>query len=370
MGLFDHLYHLDWTARYPLQYYYQDGRHVIFDKYEINMFGEIYNIKTKQRVKYDKIGFYDIVTIYNLKNKDCQIRVARAVASTFHGKPPTPLHTTEHIDCANKNNDIVSELTWIDIQGQNKNRIMPEEQLSAYIIVREDLEMTTKKWICYLKDEKNPYGREYTKNMIHDYAQKKKHGFSYKVYDDLPNETWYKISNSENSQGHWEISDHNRIARISKYARNVIDVTRFGLDRKYPRILINGRICYLHVIAFETYYPELYNHMKPGEMILHKFDDKIDFRPHMLYIGDSSKNSTDAHDNGCYDDTKRSRVSCCSYINGVLEKRHESQDDAVKYLRANGYPRAARSSISDALKALKDYNKVLVRYDRTWSFKS
>ena len=52
MGLFDHLYHLDWSARYPLQYYYNDGRHVIFDKYEIDMFGNIYNKKTGIVMKY------------------------------------------------------------------------------------------------------------------------------------------------------------------------------------------------------------------------------------------------------------------------------------------------------------------------------
>lgn len=41
MGLFDHLYHFDWTAHYPLEYYYNDGRHAIFDKYEIDMFGNM-----------------------------------------------------------------------------------------------------------------------------------------------------------------------------------------------------------------------------------------------------------------------------------------------------------------------------------------
>jgi hypothetical protein len=362
MGLFDHLYNLDWTARYPLEYYYNNGRHVTFKKYEIDMFGNIYNKKTGVRLSYSKIGDYDKVTVTDSTMKKCNILIARAVVSTFHGKPPTKEHSTEHVDCTNKNNDIVCELTWMDSLGQNKNRNQPEELLTAFIIVREDLEMTNKEWLRHLSDEKNHMGREYTKKMMRYYAQKKQHGFYYKVYDDLPGEKWYEVRKSENKMGRWEISDQNRIAYVTKHARNVIDATRFGFMGKYPTIGINGKNRLLHAVAFEAYYPEEYAAMKPGEMILHEFDDKLDFRPHKLRIGNASENRKDAHYNGCYDDTKIARTPCCSYVDEVFEKRHESQDAAATYLKENGYPRASQGNISTALGS----TTVSTMYGRMW----
>lgn len=369
MGLFDHLYHLDWTALYPLEYYYDDGRHIIFDKYEIDMFGGIYNKKTGRLMSYSKIDKYCMVNIRDFAGKKYNISVARAVVSTFGGKPPTTKHSTEHIECTNKDNNIVCELTWMDSIGQIKNRIRLEDNLCSCVVVRGGLEMTIKEWIKYLNNTNNHLGRKYTKRIVYDYAQNKKHGFSYKIYDDLPGETWHKVVKSENSQGHWEISDKNRIAYISKHARNVIESTRFGFTGKYPVICINGKNRRLHDVAFEAYYPDLYIAKKSHEMILHKFDDKLDFRPHMLYIGDASKNQKDSHDNGCRNGTKTARISCCSYIDGVLEKCHESQLDAEKYLKSisDKYLKSKSSAIGEALEALKD-NKILVRYDRTWKF--
>lgn len=364
MGLFDNLYHLDWTARYPLQYYYNDGRHVNFDKYEIDMFGNIYNNKSGQCLAYRKSVGYATINVCDSSGGRCAIRVARAVVSTFHGKPPTIEHTTEHIDCTNKDNDIVCELTWMDPSGQVKNRIDSGERLNANIISNGGVEMTIKEWVKYLKDEKNSYGREYTENAIKMYAIRKQHGFSYKIYEDLPGEIWYHVVNSDNKMGYWEISNQNRIAYISKHSRNVIDVTRFGFSGKYPKICINGKSRLLHDVAFEAYYPDEYASMKTGEMILHKFDDTLDFRPHVLRIGTMSENAKDAHDNGCYNGAKTSRISCVSYVNGVLEKHHDSLEDAEKYLRTNGYLKADYSAIGKILK-IKD--KVLIRYGRTWS---
>jgi hypothetical protein len=363
MGLFDHLYQFDWTAKYSLQYYYQDGRHVVFDKYEIDMFGNVYNKQTEDRLSCRKSKDYDIYSVCDNTKKQRNIRKTRAVVSSFMGKPPTRRHSADHIDCTNKNNDIVSELTWMDPLGQKNNQIRPKEYMSAQLVVRDGIEMTRIEWVRHLRGEKNSYDREYTESMIKYYAQNKKYGFSYKVYEDLPNEAWYKVSNSENKMGHWEISNQNRIAYVTSHARNVMDITRFGFTGKYPKIQINGKQRGLHQIAFETFYPDAYAAMKSGEMILHKFDDKLDFRPHVLHIGDASTNGKDSHDNGCHDGTKTARKPCCSYVNGVFEKLHESQDAAVKYLRANGCPNADRSAIRKALKS----NKVLILHDRTWT---
>lgn len=61
-------------------------------------------------------------------------------------------------------------------------------------------------------------------------------------------------------------------------------------------------------------------------MVLHEDDDKLDFRPHKLRLGTSSQNSRDAYNNG----KQSERVKCASYIDGVLEKEHLSQSDALR----------------------------------------
>jgi len=240
---------------------------------------------------------------------------------------------------------------------------MPKDLSCAKIIVRDELEMTAKGWVKYLNEENC---QRYTESMIFHYAQRKTKGFSYKEYEDLMNETWYRIKNSESKKGHWEISDKNRIAYVSNHTRNVIDKTRFGLSNKYPVIRINGKSRRIHDVAFETYYPDEYTNKKPGEMILHKYDDKLDFRPHVLYIGDASLNGKDSHDNGRRNGTKTARRPCISYINGAFEKRHESLGAAEKYLRDNGHSKASHCAIHQALKARID-NKILTKYGRTWS---
>jgi hypothetical protein len=365
MGLFDNLYDLEWTARYPLHYYFDDGRHIIFEKYEIDMFGLIFNKKTDRLLRYKRDGDYNRVTVY-YNDKPHTIFVARAVVSTFLGKPPTSFHSTEHIDNTNKINDIVCELTWIDLPGQGKNRKQPKTYLSAQIVVRDGLELTAKEWVKYLNETSSIVNCQYTVGMITNYAQSKSHGFSYKVYEDLPNERWYHIVNSDTTRGHWEISDKNRIARVSKFGRNVLDASRFGFDKKYPRIWINGKNRYLHDVAFEAYYPEVYDAKMSHEMILHKLDDKLDFRPHLLTIGDGSQNITDAYDNGHRDESKNARVPCMSFINGVFEKRFESQSDAEKYLKKMGFSKADGTAIGTALTILRDTNKLVTRYKRTW----
>jgi hypothetical protein len=54
-----------------------------------------------------------------------------------------------------------------------------------------------------------------------------------------------------------------------------------------------------------------------------------------------------------------------SYIDGIYEIMHDSQSDAIKYLRHIGYKKANNSEICTALKAQND-NKILTRYDRIW----
>jgi hypothetical protein len=229
------------------------------------------------------------------------------------------------------------------------------------IIVKDDIDKTAKEWVIYLKDEKNQLGRKYTDGIIRDYARMKRHGFSYKVYPDLPGEMWKEIDGSKNTRGRWEISNMCRVKYITAHAENVLSGERLYLRNGYPTIAINGKHRYCHIVAFMTFYPEEYASKKPYEIVLHVGDNKLDFRPYKLRLGTHSENGIEAHDNGKHDGTKTARMKCASYINGVFEKEHESQYDAETYLKSIGFEKASQSNICNAL-----CGKHNTLYGRVW----
>jgi hypothetical protein len=274
-------------------------------------------------------------------------------------------HTADHKD-KNRENDIDDNIRWLCKKGQRDNQDRPETYKSAFLVDRYgENEKTFKEWTDYLnsRGEKNHMGREYTSGMIKMYAQRKQHGFSYKQYPDIPGEIWEEIIDSNNSRGRWEVSDMNRFKYITNHAENVLSGERLGLDHGYPTININGKHWKCHILAFMTFFPDEYANKKPNENVLHEDDDKMDFRPHKLRLGTQTENIIDAHDNGKYDGKKNSRMKCVSYIDGIYELIHDSQDDAVKYLKSIGYDNASNGGISNAL---NDKRKSDFAYGRTW----
>lgn len=348
-----------------LAYYFADGTYVIFDKYTIDTFGNVVNKKSGEKVSNYKSGVYQNCGVYDDNGKQHMIRINRAIASTFLDHPLTQEHTSDHID-RNPNNNTLDNIRWLDRTGQVNNQDRLESCKSAFIIIRNDIEKTCGEWVEYLKDEKNQFGRDYTNNMIKRYAQTNKFGFSYKKYQDLPEEVWLRVNNSETSQGRWEISNMNRMKYITKNAENVIEGSRLGIDgRGYPSVSIHKKNLACHIISFSTFFPEEYANKKPNEIILHEDDDKLDFRPHKLRLGTKSENGIDAHDNGKYDGKKTARKKCCSYVNDIFEKEHASQEDAVKYLISVGIHKANRSGIWKSLKSYQE-GEIITRYGRTW----
>jgi len=349
-----------------LQYYFvkdKEIRLVVFNKYYIEN-GIIVNKFYGTPVSYSRNNKYNRCTVSDDEGKRYNINVGRAIASTLYGEPPSTSHTADHID-QNSFNDTSDNIRWLCKSGQNKNRMMPDTFKSAYIIVKDGCEKTIVDWLDYLKCQKNTYGRDYTANMIIKYAQKKKHGFSYKEYPDLPGEIWKEVVNSKNIKGHWEISNQNRIKYVTTFATNVFSVEKLGTLSGYPRITINKKVWLCHILSFMTFFPELYANMKPAEIICHEDDDRMDFRPHKLRIGTASENNAEAHNNGCYDGTKSARMKCASYIAGVLEREYESQHDAANYLKTIGYEKASYSEVGRSLKAFRN-GKITTRYGRTW----
>ncbi|AGE52987.1 hypothetical protein PBCVFr5L_813R [Paramecium bursaria Chlorella virus Fr5L] len=340
-----------------LEYYFEDGSHVVFEKYAIDTFGIIKNKESGKLPSYGNKA-YNVCGVTDDKGKRRTILVGRAVASTFLGKPPTPLHTADHIESEQKKDDALANIRWLCKTGQANNRIVPKMQKSAFIIVKDSDEKTVKEWVECMNATKSQEEREFTYDMIKKYAQKKQRGFAYKEYPDLPGEDWKPIKGSENDQGHWKISNMNRVKWITKHAENVLWGERLGHSDGYPVVKINGKNCPCHILAFEAFKPTV---VRGDMMVLHEDDDKEDFRPHKLYLGTASDNRKDAHDNGKYDGTKSARMKCASYIDGVLEEEHLSLTAAAEYLKKKDYPKASRQGVVMALSG-----KYKTMYGRTW----
>jgi hypothetical protein len=347
----------------PLQYYFVKNNnieHVIFDKYTIDKNGVIINIKsgTIMRQHKSKDG-YTACAVRDNFGKQRGIKIGRALAS-LRGPPPTSEHTADHID-RNPNNNTMDNIRWATKKKQCENQERPETKKSTFIIVKDGLEKTAKEWVEYLKGNKNHAKREYTTKMIFSYVYRKQHGFAFKEYPDLPGEVWKKIEVLGNIKGCWEISDMNRVKYITKNAENVLSGDRLGLKAGYPVISLGK----CHILAFKTFFPEEYAAKKPGEIVLHENDDRMDFRPHKLRLGTRSENLIDAHDNDSFSGKKTARMKCASYIDGVIEKEHASQSDAMRYLKSLGLDKAAVQGINKALAACRKGENI-TRYDRTW----
>ena len=342
-----------------IKYYYKDGHVETFDKYYV-INDIIRNKKTDEEISQQltKSG-YKRVTLRGDDRKRKSLLVHRLLASTYIGPPPTLEYTVDHKD-RNRTNNSLENLSWKNSKDQAMNREYPESFKSAFIVVKDEIEKTIQDWVIHLQNENTPFGNAYTYAIIAKYAQQKRFGFVYKVFDDLPGERWKNISESKTSKGHWEISNKKRVKYVTKHASNVLDVSQLYTQDGYPSIQVNGKKRLIHILCLQAFYPEKYASIKPGEKVLHKEDDRHDFRPENLRLGTSSENGKDAHDNGKYDGTKSARKSYISFINDIKEKDHDSLHAAIRFLQENGYPKAICSNIRGALGTCK------IRYDRTW----
>ncbi|AGE49198.1 hypothetical protein ATCVBr0604L_539L [Acanthocystis turfacea Chlorella virus Br0604L] len=341
-----------------LHYYSASGELTIFPNYDIGENGVITNVKTGQVISRRKNSGYNIVNVRNNEGTQRTIRVSRAIASTFLGKPPTEHHTAEHDD-RNRNNDTLKNIRWEGKSGQSFNQHKPSTNKSAFVIARDDVEHTAKEWVEIFK---KPSGEKYTDNAINNYAQRQQHGFKYKKFPNLRGEVWKPVPGAKNTKGEWLISNKNRMKYKTKHAENVLTVDQLSKDDGYPIISIKGKHWSCHDLSFMTFRPNEYAARLPGDMILHKNDDREDFNPFRLRWGTPPDNGVDAHRNGKYDGTKSAQKPVASYINGILEKEHISNRAAESYLRNNGYTTADRSGIRYALRTGS------VSYGRTWVY--
>jgi len=350
-----------------LAYYFKNDHktRVEFSKYTIDTVdGVVQNKKSGEVVSCRKYGKYNRVGVLDDKGKYRMIQVGRAVASTFLGAPPTRKHTADHKD-RDPSNDALANIRWLDPPGQRENQERPDTYRTAFVVVKDGVGKTAKEWVAHLAGKLNHKKREYTESMIQHYAQRKTHGYAFKEYPDLEGEEWKDVGGSENTQGHWKISNMSRVKYVTTHAENVLSGDRLGRITGYPTVRVNGELWLCHVIAFRAFYPELWEARQSGEIVLHEDDDKEDFRPHKLRLGTQSKNVKDAYDNGKYDSTKRARMMCASYVDGVHEKDHDSQTAAAEYLKSKGCSEAPVKSIARSIGlALSGGHNTA--YKRTW----
>jgi hypothetical protein len=371
-SLFGDLFSLDWNEPRTLEHDGEDGTHIIFNKYEFDFFfGRIRHKKTKEYLSYGVGDDYNSIGPLDDSGNRRIIRVARAVLSTFVGKPKEN-DTADHLDCTNKNFDSIISLTWMDKDGQSRNQIRPDTCADAFLISgplpnsNKKHTATSKEWEKIYAGILNRNGNVLKRTSFSDYARRNVKGFSYKIFNDIPGEIWKTVVNSKNSRFHLEVSNKCRIARVSKYTRNVLSGDRLGLDRDRPITAVNGNDCHIHILVFAAFYPELYESKETGQVVRHLNDVSMDFRPENLVLGTRPENGTEAHDNGCHSGSSKERQACASFINDKFEKRHISQRDAADYLKANGYPNASNTAISRAIRAFKNNDKILIIYERTW----
>lgn len=334
--LWNNLFHIDWSDSWKsYEYYNDDGRHKQLSKYVIDLFGNTKHIRKNNILSPAISKNYYTLRLFDDDNKRHGIIVHRAVCSTFFGRPPTLQHTGDHIYSAQKTNNSIWNLKWSTGSEQAINQEKTDDRKNAFIIIKNGIEKTAKEWMIELN---------YSENMIYNKVRNNLDGFSYKLYDDLPNEIWKLIPNLPYDKGHIMMSNKSRVAIHNNHgARHIRTANNLYKQGGYPSI--NNIMA--HQIAMEIFCPEKIDNKKDGEIICHKNDNKLDFSPDNLYFGSASQNGTDAHDNGSFDETLSERKCCVARRpDGTFVKQFDSRADAVKWLHSEGFENAIRASIT------------------------
>lgn len=95
----------------------------VYTRYKVSNYGVVWDTKNEVEVSQVITGEpkYKYVNLTKDSGKRVLRRINNIVSWTFHGKPPTPKHTSDHID-RDKFNNVEWNLRWLDRRGQAKNR--------------------------------------------------------------------------------------------------------------------------------------------------------------------------------------------------------------------------------------------------------
>ena len=325
---------------------YVNGSLKILDNYEICRDTANIRHKYKQNILtqiYNNDGYKRVVARVDGKNQT--VLLGRAMLSTFLGPPDNPTFTADHIN-RKRDDDRLDNLRWASKQEQISNRNTQQTNNGGRIVVYDGVERTVKEWADIL---------DLCVSTI-KWRVGNKPEWSYKKYDNISGEIWVTIGNNT------EVSNLGRVGQNKTTERRVYETHEICIKNGYPVLTINNKNENLHILVFKAFYPDEYETKQDGHMICHKNDNKLDCSIDNLYIGSASDNTRDAHNNGKFDGTARERSSCCGTDILTGEKHQfDSLPDAVIWLKNNGYPKAAKSSISRCLN-----NKLNKTYGHTW----
>lgn len=324
---------------------YVNGSLEILDNYEICRDTANIRHKHKQNVltQIDNDGYKRVVV--SIDGVKQTVSVARAMLSTFVGPPSDPAFTADHTN-QKRDDDRLDNLRWANKKDQINNRNTPQTTNGGRIVVYDGVEKTVTEWA-----EKLELCVSTIKMRVRSNPD-----WYYKTYDNLPGEIWVTVENNT------EVSSLGRVGKINTSARRVYETHEICRSNGYPVLTIKKQKKYLHILVFKAFYPDEYETKPDGHMICHKNDNKLDCSRDNLYLGSASDNTKDAHNNGKFDGTNRERTMCYGIDISTGEKRQfDSLPDAVIWLKNNGYPKAAKSSISRCIN-----NKLNKTYGHTW----
>jgi hypothetical protein len=323
---------------------------MVFENYTIDtkcvIFSKFSNKELAQKIDNGYMRF-----CVRYEKKSYMLSVARAMLSTFVGAPQTIVHTADHINSKQSMNNKLYNLRWATKNEQALNQERPVSYKSAFLIMKDDIEMTANDWVSYFD---KVFGEKYNAKKISNIARNKINGFSYKEYPDLPGEEWIQYGYNKN-EVIYKISNTNRIKYKTKYAEHVISSEFMHRASGYPVVSIDGKQQYAHVIVFKLFYPDLWNNKTDKEFVLHEDDNKLDFRPGKLRLGTASENGHDAYNNKKYNGTKTERKVCRMYdVNENLIKEFFGSSYAADYIISLKISYASKIIIARKIRAVLD----------------
>jgi hypothetical protein len=314
-------------------------------KYEASSTGEIRSIDKRTGniiilSKYQDSGY----------TKTSLGKVHQHVALAFYGYPPDDTYTPHHIDKNTKNN-IVENIRW----ETKKNQALDRRKRSR--VSRESMPVIATKistGVCFHFDDISDAVIKLNANQQNISAcingkLKTHNGYTWstpQILPDLPGEVWNSVT-INNNKYEVLVSTHGRLGYkykcgyIKKISSNELSSERRIEERDaYATIVIKGKEHPFHVIIWRTFRGDI----PDGKVVNHINHDKQDNHLENLELLTPPENTIAAYDIGKFDNTKVKRKKCTGYKDGK-EISFDSLQEAEKWLRSNGYPKARASKI-------------------------
>ena len=244
-----------WTS--PVIYYTTDEKR-IYDCYEIHdKTGEIRNNKTNQYISSSDGKNTVRVTLFR-NRKGEKVSVARAILSTFVGKPPTIYHTADHMNTNHQDNRL-ENLRWATKSEQSYNQTRNGERDYKRIPIIVSIDNIEKEYQSISEASRDlgiSGGTVHNiLNETFDSSRKFKNiTIKYKeITQDLQDEIWLELEEKPNVY----ISQYGRV----KFTRSRVTIIRSSAEiarergNNYPSIALFNKKYYIHRLVAKYFLP-------------------------------------------------------------------------------------------------------------------